>query len=654
MYAARGWFVFPCEPPVNGDPKSGKNPLTDHALRLFNGKNQATVDLEVIDRWWDAHPDANIGVALDKSNLVALDVDVGPIFDKDGTITGYKPGRKSLEEFDAGLPETLTAITGSGGLHALFDAEGIPAHALKLRDGIDLIGNGYIIAAPSRHWSGGVYRWHLDRPIAPLPAILRQAVRLRAEEKKVQLNETTGTPIESGGRNQALFHLGCVLRDQGIGVQALAAALHHENQLRCKPPVDDRELMLIVDSVMKRVTPSRDAAVGALVVQEIQAALAPPPPSKWLYEIAESEDPPVRFYSSGFPQMDAMIGGGLATRQVFGVIGNPSSGKTAFVTSINDHLQAQLPVLHFTTELTFHETVARYAALRKNFPWRDGISARVPREVKREAVQDLRVRVVAMETLDRANPLAQIEYEAQRMFQMCGVMPAITVDYVQMLAQGGDEKKDGVGNLTMGLRVLSQQLDTVVQAVFASRRDFYGGGKLELLREADDPTLFLAAAKECGDIEFHCATLVFLDVDKMAPLPKPARIAVARARIGDPGFAGARAQLDIGRWYADPSAAVEMTGSSRKEKQNLEQMDRDMLMLLDIIARMPMRPWREIRVASRLAQRADVARAKLLETGRIEMVKQEFFDSLHRKQTREIIRVLDGTPETIVPIEVLK
>lgn len=662
IYASRGWHCFPLEPVELGNPKSGKAPLSDHALRLFNGKNQATTALEVIDKWWYAHPNAGIGIALDKSNLVALDVDVGPIFNADGTqlvvdgVPQFKPGRKSLEEFDAHLPETLTAITGSGGLHAIFDAEGVPAHAIELRKGLDLIGNGYIVAAPSPHWSGGTYRWHLERPIAPLPAILRQAVRLRAEEKKVQLNESTGTPIDSGGRNQALFRLGCVLRDQGIGVQALAAAMHHENQLRCKPPLDDRELMLLVDSVMKRVTPSRDAAAGALLEQEVAEALAPPPPpaaSKWLYEIADSEEPPVRFYESGFPQMDAMIGGGLATRQVFGVIGNPSSGKTAFVTSINDHLQSQMPVLHFTTELTFHETVARYAALRKNFPWRDGISAKISREVKREAIKDLRVRVVAMETLDRENPLAQIEYEARRMHQMCGTMPAITVDYVQMLASGGDDRKNDVGSLTMGLRILAQQLDTVLLAVFASRRDFYGGGKLELLREADDPTLFLAAAKECGDIEFHCATLVFLDVDKLAPLPKPARIAVARARIGDPGFAGARAQLDIGRWYGDPAAAVEMTGSARKEKQNLGALEADMLKLLDIIARMPNRAWRDLRSVFGGAQRADMARAELMKSGRIEEVDFEFYDSNHRKQKRRILRVVPGTPETIVPVEVL-
>lgn len=655
IYASRGWHVFPLEPVELGNPKSGKAPLSDHALRLFNGKNQATTALEVIDKWWYAHPAAGIGIALDKSNLVALDVDVGPIFDKDGNQVGLKPGQKSLEEFDAHLPETLTAITGSGGLHAFFDAEGVPAHALKLRDGIDLIGNGYVVAAPSPHWTGGTYRWHLDRPIAPLPAILRQAVRLRAEEKKVQLNESVGSSIDSGGRNIALFRLGCALREQGIGVQAVAAALHHENQLRCKPPLDDRELMLLVDSVMKRVAVPRDVAAGALVMQEVQEAFAPPAAAKWLYEIGSLDEPPVRFYESGFPQMDAMIGGGLATRQVFGIIGNPSSGKSAFVTSIADHLQAQLPVLHFTTELTFHETLVRYAALRKNFPWRDGLSAKIPRDLKNEAVKDLRVRVVAMETLDRNNPLAQIEAEARRVCDMCGIMPAIVVDYVQMLARGAsDEMKNAVGVLTMGLRILAQTLDTVVLAVFAAKRDFYGGGKLELLREADDPTLFLAAAKESGDIEFDCATLVFLDVDKMAPLPKPARIAVARARIGDPGFAGARAQLDVGRWYPDPAAAVEMTGNARKSKENLSALEADMLKLLDIIARMPNRAWRDLRSVFGGAQRADMARAELMKSGRIEEVDFEFYDSNHRKQKRRIVRAVPGTPATIVPIEVLE
>src|SRR5262245_43866232 len=59
-YAQLGYPVFPCVP---GD----KVPLTEH------GHLDATVDEEKIERWWTAHPTANIGIAT--QGLLVVDID---------------------------------------------------------------------------------------------------------------------------------------------------------------------------------------------------------------------------------------------------------------------------------------------------------------------------------------------------------------------------------------------------------------------------------------------------------------------------------------------------------------------------------------------------------------------------------------------------
>jgi hypothetical protein len=61
-YARRGWKVFPVAP-------EEKSPLTK------NGHHNATCDEDQIRAWWEQWPDANIGVSLADSGLVALDVD---------------------------------------------------------------------------------------------------------------------------------------------------------------------------------------------------------------------------------------------------------------------------------------------------------------------------------------------------------------------------------------------------------------------------------------------------------------------------------------------------------------------------------------------------------------------------------------------------
>ena len=61
-YAARGMYVFPCK-------ENQKIPKTS------NGHLDATIDHHRIIAWWSAHPNANIGIALAKSGLIAIDVD---------------------------------------------------------------------------------------------------------------------------------------------------------------------------------------------------------------------------------------------------------------------------------------------------------------------------------------------------------------------------------------------------------------------------------------------------------------------------------------------------------------------------------------------------------------------------------------------------
>ena len=61
-YIKFNWFIFPCEP-------NGKQPLTAH------GYKDASNDPAQIEEWWEKWPDANIGLACDKSEVVALDGD---------------------------------------------------------------------------------------------------------------------------------------------------------------------------------------------------------------------------------------------------------------------------------------------------------------------------------------------------------------------------------------------------------------------------------------------------------------------------------------------------------------------------------------------------------------------------------------------------
>ncbi len=169
-YAARGWCVVALHTPQLdgscscGKPTCdniGKHPRWDAQL-LPNGLKNATADPGVIQVWWALWPDANIGIVTGAaSGFWALDIDP------------QHGGDLSLEQIIAQhgtLPETIEAVTGSGGSHLLFDrpAAGI-RNRVKFAPGLDTRGDGgYIVVAPSLHASGQRYTWRVSPDDAPL------------------------------------------------------------------------------------------------------------------------------------------------------------------------------------------------------------------------------------------------------------------------------------------------------------------------------------------------------------------------------------------------------------------------------------------------------------------------------------------------------
>lgn len=148
-YAQRGWHVIPLE-------VDGKAPLS----RLVpHGRSDASKDKNEIRGWWDAEPNANVGIACAPSGLVVVDADT------------YKAncGWPVFAE-SSDLPETLTQRTGNGGLHYVFMCGENDRFAGAIAGvlGVDVLHNHYIVAAPSVV-DGNPYRWETDDEPAPVP-----------------------------------------------------------------------------------------------------------------------------------------------------------------------------------------------------------------------------------------------------------------------------------------------------------------------------------------------------------------------------------------------------------------------------------------------------------------------------------------------------
>ncbi|WP_299911600.1 AAA family ATPase [uncultured Paracoccus sp.] len=155
-YAEKGWHVLPLVP-------NGKKPWTEH------GYKDATTDPGKIKAWWGETPDANIGLALIPSGLLAVDID------------SYKPDCDwTAFSADLPIPDTLTQRSARGGTHLIFGAEDGATYRGKPCAGVDIKHEGYILAEPST-FDGGTYQWHDDAPIAPAPQWLKRPEKTLAE-----------------------------------------------------------------------------------------------------------------------------------------------------------------------------------------------------------------------------------------------------------------------------------------------------------------------------------------------------------------------------------------------------------------------------------------------------------------------------------------
>jgi putative DNA primase/helicase len=145
--------------------KAGKTPVN------ANGCSGATKDLEEVRCWWEDAPECNIGVATGAdSGVWILDVDARSPKGVEGGMTGLE-ALAQLEERHGALPMTRRSFTSGGGFHLWFrwpaDRQIKNRAHLKLDGrptGIDARGEGgYVVAPPSVHPDGPVYRWDRER-----------------------------------------------------------------------------------------------------------------------------------------------------------------------------------------------------------------------------------------------------------------------------------------------------------------------------------------------------------------------------------------------------------------------------------------------------------------------------------------------------------
>ena len=250
-YAQLGWEILPVHgvSPVTAkctcgrahkDPReNGKHPAS------ANGQKDATTDLAQIDKWWTENPDYNIGMMARSSGFLVIDIDP-----RSGGDVAYE---KLLEQTGGSLPDTVEAITGryyddgatKRGRHLIYKCGPDEKFAGNLSslglEGIDVKYNGYILIAPSRHFTGVCYEWKEGHEpwtmeIAEAPEELLSIIRSGRARNSTNLTGTgyqtfdwsTMDDLEFGGERldvEKMMQEGLTEGHRAVGLYQIACAL---------------------------------------------------------------------------------------------------------------------------------------------------------------------------------------------------------------------------------------------------------------------------------------------------------------------------------------------------------------------------------------------------------------------------------------------
>ncbi len=214
-------------------------------------------------KWREApqtpQPGDNTGVATGDGFWV-LDVDKGK---------GGIEALRDLIQAHGPLPLTLAARTGGGGQHYYFSDKGVTNSVDKIAKGIDARGTGgFVVAPPSVHYTGGMYRWVDERtPISPAPAWLLSLARSEpppktrdnAAAQTANVARSRVPPVdrllraisyaekmeyakEGHGGDTMTYKVACVGHNFGVDEEVWYKWMLANYNPHCEPPWTDKDL----------------------------------------------------------------------------------------------------------------------------------------------------------------------------------------------------------------------------------------------------------------------------------------------------------------------------------------------------------------------------------------------------------------------------
>ena len=208
--------------------------------------------------------------------------------------------------------------------------------------GLDIRNDGaYVVGAGSaidgkeyvETWPGSVRR-----------AIPKEFLDFQTRKSEAPKEPGEAADIMEGGRNHFLTSVAGAMRKQAVEFEALSDALHAINNMQCNPPLPEREVRRIAESV-GRYLPDPDKAPD--IGEGIKAADLVPSMYEYLKNPKRMEGE-----STGIEGIDKLLGGGYREGELIAIHAPGKTGKSTLLHKlIHGLIQRNKPVAYASREM---------------------------------------------------------------------------------------------------------------------------------------------------------------------------------------------------------------------------------------------------------------------------------------------------------------
>lgn len=205
---------------------------------------------ETVQTWEDSFPGCNWGVATGRASGILV-VDIDPRHGGDIQWKRLTMGKKI---------NTVVCKTGGGGEHYYFEIPSgtvIGNAVLSAFPGIDIRGDGgQAVVPPSMHESGKAYEWVVapwDKKPQTLPEWLIKII------SNVNQDQPLGGVVETGQRNNSIFHQSLMLARQGALLDFIISTMKTWRETTGARDLTDTEIEATAESAYKRASLEKES-----------------------------------------------------------------------------------------------------------------------------------------------------------------------------------------------------------------------------------------------------------------------------------------------------------------------------------------------------------------------------------------------------------